>query len=216
MPQWTIDPVWKDAEVIIIGGGNSLRDFKWDRIKDESTIGVNAAYHLGQGVCSVVVFGDRKFFVQNKRDLANYGGPVFTNCRRLLDDPTPWLFSVPRKPEGLHHDALGWNGNTGATAINLAFLLGATRVFLLGFDMMPGERGKNNWHDHYQDPRKQTEKQMKRGHPYDRFLGGFHAVHRDWKEKFSDREIINVSNDSALRIFPVVPVQEFLKGRQNG
>ncbi len=40
-----------------------------------------------------------------------------------------------RDVEGLGHDALHFNQNSGAQAVNLAYLMGATRIILLGFDM---------------------------------------------------------------------------------
>jgi hypothetical protein len=45
-----------------------------------------------------------------------------------------------------------WNGtNAGASALNLADILGASPIYLLGFDML-GSKGKTiNWHDEYKE-----------------------------------------------------------------
>ena len=198
MPRWSPEKVWDGADAVIIGGGDSLRDFPWEILKGESTIGCNAAYTLGKDICSVVLFGDNAFFKKNQAGLQKYGGPVFTNSRRLQGSTISWLYSVPRQSDGLGLQSLGWNGNTGASALNLALLFGASRVFLLGFDMCAVEE-RANWHDMYEKDRKQRHNSVKKaeaGHPYPRFLRGFEAVVRDWKEKFSDREIINVNDDT--------------------
>jgi hypothetical protein len=214
MPPWAPEPVWEGAEAIVIGGGHSLRGFPWEKIQGESTIGCNAAYSLGKSTCSVVLFGDTGFFTAHQDRLRAYGGPVFTHARRLQGSDCSWLRTIPRKTEGLHTDALGWNGNTGAGAINLALIFGAKRIFLLGFDMLPNFHGRQNWHDLYdKDRQRRSPKLIERTHPYSRFVQGFDAVERDWKAKFADREIINVSDDTALQCFPVLPVVDFLKGR---
>jgi len=221
MPNWVPEPLWEGADAIIIGGGPSLKGFNWDLLKDEMTIGCNAAYTLGKEVCSVILFGDSSFFKDHQVGLENYGGPVFTNSRRLLGTKIPWLLTIPRQSKGLSHTALGWNGCTGAGAVNLAFLFGAKRVYLLGFDMMvqykvEGQPLTENWHTLYDKKKARKNPLKKGGSPYPRFLSGFEDVVKDWKEKFSDREIINVNDDTALRCFPVMSVSEFLKERANG
>ena len=45
---------------------------------------------------------------------------------------------------GLGHDRVHFGGNSGFQAINLAFLWGATRIILLGFDCK-AVAGKDHW-----------------------------------------------------------------------
>lgn len=220
MPQWTQEQIWQGMDVIIIGGGHSLQTFPWDMLKRELTIGCNAAYSLGTEVCSVVFFGDASFLKDKDHyaGLVKYGGPVFTNAPRLSPPAvkTSWLLTIPRQSEGLGETSVGWNGNTGAGAINLAFLFGARRVYLLGFDMH--ESTAPNWHELYAKKLREQRRARNLGkhHPYARFLLGFEAVARDWKAKFPDRQIINVNDNTALRLFPIITVAEFLKERANG
>lgn len=199
MPVWKPTQEWPDSDVFIIGGGSSLRGFDWSLLHDEYTIGCNMAFTLGEKICKICVFGDFSWWRAFKDDLKAYKGTVFTNKaeRQLLG--IPWLWTMKRYPQGLHTDGLGWNGNTGAVAINLALLLGAKRVFLLGFDMKRIE-DRSNWHDRIIRP------STTKSHVYQGFVQDFRFVARDWKAKFVDREIINVTRDSGLgpNVFPWV------------
>ncbi len=197
MPLWTPEPVWQDQDVFVIGGGPSLRGFDWSLLHAENTVGCNTAFTLGEQVCKVCVFGDFAWWQEFKLQLAQYKGTVFTNVPNLYDSKIPWLWFMRRVPRGLHTDALGWNGNTGAVAINLALLLGARRIYLLGYDMK--RPGKNpNWHDKVLRPA------ANKPHVYEAFAQEFLYVKRDWKNKFADREIVNITKDSGLSpsVFP--------------
>ena len=213
MPTWKSEPVWKGHDVFVIGGGPSLTGFDWFRLRGHLTVGCNSAYLLGVIACKICVFGDgsrsneRSFWNKNKDGLAAYaaqGGVVFTNHPALFDDETPWLWTMRRQARGLSTtERLGWNHNTGSTAINLALLLGARRLYLLGFDMRSNGT-KNNWHSNGErriDPA-----------VYHEFIDNYKCVARDWHEKFNDRIIVNLTPDSALpdSVFPRGDVDDVL------
>jgi len=211
MPRWTPETLWLDSDAIIIGGGESLHDFPWDILRGEMTIGCNVAYKLGNEICTAVLWSDRQSFKEHHDGLREFnvnGGPVFSDARKFWNDPpADWLYVVSRRPQGLYTDGIGWNGNVGAGAINLAFLLGCKRVYLLGFDMKRVD-SRTHWHDEYAKDKK------KRDSSYPRFLRSFKTVAQDWRAKFSDREIINVNDDSALKFFPMMSMEEFLAERR--
>jgi len=205
MPKWKIEPIWKDRECFIIGGGPSLKGFDWNILKSELTIGCNDAFKLGIDVCKVCVFGDGRWFDRYSKELELYKGMIFTNKGNLLNSRIPWLNTLDRKPKGFHTDALGWNGNTGFTAINLALLFGIKTVYLLGFDMkMTGK--EHNWHEGRLD--------KSGAEVYKRFLANSFIISKDWKEKFSNQTIINVTKDSDLEAFPKVDSDLFWKNRE--
>lgn len=191
MPRWIPEKVWDQQDCIIIGGGASLTNFKWQLLEPENTIGCNTAFKLGEKVCKVCIFGDLQWWKRYERALANYKGVVFTNAPALINLKVPWLWTLGRHARGLHHDVLGWNGNTGATAINLAILFGAKRIFLIGFDMKYVQN-RSNWHNEIINPK------TVRPTVYPKFCEEFRYVHDDWKKKFPDVEIWNVTNDSGL------------------
>lgn len=206
MPKWvTVPKTWEGKDVFIIGGGTSLKGFNWSLLRGEATIGCNAAYLLGADVCKICIFGDTKFFTAYKAGLADYKGIVVTNSNDLQNSDVPWLWTLPRQGVGLHHNALGWNTNTGASAINLALLLGAKHIYLLGFDMKLSSDGKNNWHTKGLDkPNPNICKRME---------NAFKHVYRDWRKKFSSVGITNVTDSSALDGFPKIGVEKFWKER---
>jgi len=146
---WLESEPWKGETAYVIGGGPSLRQFDWRRLHKENTIGCNDAYKLGRKVAKICIFGDYTWFKKHHDRLIHFGGIIVTSACALAPgntDAAPWVHYYNRIPNGLHRDGLGWNGNTGATAINLALLLGAETIYLLGFDM--GRiGGKSNWHD---------------------------------------------------------------------
>jgi hypothetical protein len=200
MPHWNSKPVWQGCDAFVIGGGPSLRAFDWDRLLDRLTVGCNSAYLHGPEICKVCVFGDgdpndkSSFWSQYRNGLAAYaerGGTVFTNHPALYLDETPWLWTTQRQARGLSTTELGWNRNTGAIALNLALLFGAKRVFLLGFDMKPG-KDRQNWH-----PQQRSLAPAKLA-VYRGFVNQFRYVVRDWHDKFKDRLIVNVTEDSGL------------------
>ncbi len=208
MPRWTPEAKWVGQEVFVIGGGNSLKDFDWNLLKDELTVGCNDAFLLGHEICKICVFGDKRWFRKHEKVLADYGNKaaVFTNYDAFHHTKIPWLWYLRRELKGLHTDALGWNRNTGSSALNLALLLGASVIYLLGFDMHLSPNREANWHSNNVDKPNPAV--------YKLFLKDFEVVKKDWLEKFPDRKIINVTDDSDLEIFPKVGVKEFWSKRK--
>lgn len=143
---------WKGGDAYIIGGGSSLRGFNFDCLVGRNTIGANEAFRLGPAICSRVLFADWNWWKTRKFDLELYagaGGIVYSVCPDTERFHLPWLRQLRRGITPLlsfRADTLGWNQNTGAAAINLAFLLGARRIFLLGFDMTANPDGQTHWH----------------------------------------------------------------------
>jgi hypothetical protein len=141
-----------------------------------------------------------KWWEKYKTDLSRFKGLIVTNAPALYEAEVNWLFTMRRRPAGLGQGVLGWNGNTGASAINLALILGAERVFLLGFDMKLGENKKPNWHEHRVESAAESV--------YERFLKGFDDVAIDLKTKFPNRKVINITDDSDLNCFPKISLAE--------
>jgi len=110
-------------------------------------------------------------------------------------NPPDYLKHMKKENRGLIKDGLGWNSNTGASAINLALLFGCNPIYLLGYDMRLSDNGKKNYHNFYNDSPKVKS--------YDRFLRGLTQVARDLKLLFPGRQVINLEdNTSSLEVFP--------------
>ncbi|HPT36436.1 MAG TPA: hypothetical protein PK309_07900 [Bacillota bacterium] len=202
--QWKPEQLWEGADVFIIGGGPSLRSFDWTKLIGRKTIGCNDAFRLGPDVCAACIFGDLRWFNVHRKALQEFPNPVYTNQPSLHDGKgVPWLRTLPRKPKGLHKDALGWGCNTGCSAINLALLLGARRVFLLGFDMQVLD-GKTNWHDaNISKPTDAT---------YKNYQKGFAAIAKDLPVVFPGCCVYNCGKESRLQVFPKVDLEAALCG----
>lgn len=216
MPLWKPEPIWTGQDVFIIGGGPSLCGFDWSLLIDEKTIGCNNAFRLGPEVCDICVFCDRQFIFSGPNkprkgfydELAKFPNPVVTNDNQLATRSEPWLKFMPRLVKGFSAtpDALCYNCSTGAAAVNLAALLGAAKIYLLGFDMQMDEYGKPNYHEYIIDKPQQEV--------YDRIFSSFGNVVRGMREKFPGVEVYNVNNKSRMTWFQVLDPKIFWAERK--
>lgn len=213
---WEPEKLWDGEEAFIIGGGRSLltNRFDFDVLRDEKVIGCNNAYQYGPRICNICIFGDRTWLLGHatmpghQDRVAEYveaGGFVVTNDNHMSGSSLVWLHWMRRRLKGLHTDALGWNKNTGASAINLALILGAQTVYLLGFDRFLTD-GKPNWHDELMDK------------PSQKLYEGMNycdaRMKRDLKSKFPNRQVINVTDHSNYDVWPKVPLTGFFEQRK--
>lgn len=186
-------PQWQGQDVFILGGGPSLKAFDVSRLAGKCVVGCNDAYQFGPRIVSILCFGDTKWFRCHQLSLRRWPNPIVTNQPMLAEEEGLIVFR--REDYGFHVDALGWNGNTGAMAINLALILGAARIFLLGFDMKLGEDGQSNWHP---NPLSTPTNEVH----YARYKENFARCLGDWIARWSQVQIINLNPESALSCFP--------------
>jgi len=113
------------------------------------------------------------------------------------------------KPEGIETTPgfVSWNGNSGLSAISLAYHFGVRKIVLIGFDMKV-RNGETNFHrDHEKmglnHKRKDLESAQK---DYVRFLRRTKAIAADAKRL--KMEIVNATPDSAIEVFPFVDLKE--------
>jgi len=191
-------PLWLDEDVFVIGGGESLKGFAWDRLKDKNTVGANDAFRLGPEVCKVCIFGDASWWQAVKFPLQAYGtagGRVYSISSTTQHWKIPYVHQLTRTSKGLQEGThLAWNLSTGAAAINLALNLGAARVFLLGYDM-----GGGHWHDYTYRPYITTEKS------FIEFAKGFKVLALAAKAKYPNVPIYNVG-DGTSRLKEFFPI----------
>jgi hypothetical protein len=210
---WKPDPTaWQGQEAFVFGGGTSLDTFNPSVLADELVVGCNDAFLHGPVICDICVFGDYKWYNLHAKELRQYvnqGGIAVSNEPKVntLRDNNAWLRKMQRQPQGVSMTALGWNCNTGAGALNLALILGAARVFLLGFDMQLSSDGKrSNWHENTLDKPRQTV--------YDRMMDNFKVVSKQLPKVFPGREVINVNDYTRLDVFPIVSFDGFWEERK--
>ncbi len=208
MPLWNPDKRYEGQDVYIIGGGTSLSGFDFERLRGKNTIGTNYAYKLGKDICNCVFFSDynpakaHDFFTTHYDGLAAHGGLILTHNSALKCRPESWLNWYPRKLSGLYRDAIGYNWSSGASAINMALILGASRIFLLGIDCNAPDGKSVDW---YVDNDLKERQQV-----FSQFTEGFCHIKRTLNIVFHDAEIINLNPESALDIFPKALPEDYL------
>lgn len=206
---WAPPRLWEGQTAYILGGGPSLAGMDLSPIHGRRVLGVNQAYTLGPWV-EVTWFGDHRWFEWNVSRLRSYPGLVVTCAREFIDKKSnPAWVKLLRRGEQYHGietrpGYVAWNGNSGASAVNLAWHLGCARVVLLGFDMRrtPGAPNEgHNWHadhaGHHTPPADIYERRFLRCWPY---------IARD-AERLG-LEILNATPGSAIEEFRRVTLED--------
>lgn len=180
-----------------------MTGFNWELLRSKNTIGCNSAFIHGSHICNVCFFSDHDWFYKFEDELEAYTGLLVTHNEELLYQGPKYLCRMRRTDQGLHQgDTLGFGGNSGVGAINLALSFGANRVFLLGFDCKTNDISRPNWHTRQVD---KLDLEV-----YGKFLEGFYYVACDLPRVFPGCEIINLNQDSAIPYFPKANLTDFL------
>jgi hypothetical protein len=196
---WDPTGIWKGQDAILIGGGPSLKGFPFERLKGRNVIGINDAFRLGPEIVKLNFFGDAGWWIRIRDEAVASPVTFVTNSPTLFDWKIPNLYKMDRLLNGIGEGpVLGWNHNSGAASINLAYTMGASRIFLLGFDLT-NQKGRSHWHDF--NPNMIPEES------FDRFQMGFRTVAEELKGKV---DIFNVTDGSSrLFVFPRIDFDTF-------
>lgn len=199
---------FEGGTVFILGGGPSLKRTNLKQIVDRHVLGCNDAFRLGSWV-DWIIFADRRWWMWNHEEASKWENreqiiclvPQFLEERKKF----PYL-KILRRDEArfglsVEQDTCCWNRGCGGAAINAAYLLGAARVVLLGFDMKMVE-GKHNWHDNH--------KKEERPQIYQASMVPFLKPMSD-ALKVTGLQVVNATPGSALNIFPQVELTELFR-----
>ena len=178
---WKVPKMWADQTVYIVGGGPSLKRLDLSLIHDKRCIGVNNSYRLGDWI-DICWFGDSRWLVWHSTDKRfvdgwrDFAGIRASCVARIKDHKDIKYVELSSKQAGIEKNPLRvcWNKTSGASAINIAYHLGARRIVLLGFDMRIVDR-KENWHDDHLT-------HGDRKNPYPRFLKSWGVLTNELKE----------------------------------
>lgn len=191
---------WAGRDAFILGGGPSLSGVDVNRLRGRGkVIAVNDAGFDLAPWADVLFFADGwpRWFGWNQHRLPEFTGPLIVTRARVpqVDSRLRYLAHDPKA--ALSRDpsrVAGYCG--GASAINLAYLFGARRIVLLGFDMRGG-----NWHGQH--------KAAPLDNCFERHF--IPALDRMAPALVADGcTVLNASPGSALRCFPVCDLEEVL------
>ena len=192
--------------IFILGGGPGLLKQPYQQLSNRRCIAVNNSYRIAPW-SEAVWFGDVKWWDWHQLEVLASRIPIATCCENskleqwkgshqilFYNRDRERRFGISQR-DGF----VSWNKSSGASAINLAYYMGARTIVLIGFDMRP-VKGMKNWHDDH------LEKPGLR--PYFRHLKCFPAIKRDADEL--GLTILNATPGSAIKQFPIIDLKEVL------
>ncbi len=190
-----IDRQWAGEVAVCIGGGPSLTrdDVEYVRGKAK-VIAINDAHRLAPWA-DIMYACDLKWW-----DWHN-GCHGFEGRRWTVDEAAALKHNLRYikgiKSPGLSDDQseIHTGSNSGFQAINIAYLMGASKIILIGYDMKVSGSQSHWFGDH---PDKIIS-------PYHMFINALNIV-----AKQNKIEIINSTRDTALKCFPQIPLREIL------
>lgn len=201
---YQVPKAWPGETVVILGGGPSLTQEDADiaRMSDCRRIATNNAFMLDPWA-DVLCWGDIRWFYENRDRIRDgYSGPLKITWHEISNRRGHAIQTLKQDRGGfsMSPDTIGGN-STGCSAVNLAYLFGASRILLLGFDMTAA-RG-NNWHElhtrHASEARFRTL-----------FIPELERAAAILKQR--GVEVINCTPNSALTCFPIQSLSEVLRG----
>lgn len=206
------DASWRGQPCFIIAGGPSLRGFDFDRLRGRGRIiAINRALEFAP-FADIAFFMDWKLYKRYHESIANKkywdafaGHKVFLNLMgRRLDDCYS-VRSLGRSgcstsiAKGLYH-----GNNSGHGAINLAFTMAASPIYLLGYDCGFRKGEPSHFHSGYG-----TRANPAVGRS---FIRDFEML----KQHLRGRAVIyNLNPNSALRIWPFRTIDEVLNDERS-
>lgn len=206
---WSIPQIWDGDTVFVLGGGPSLTGFDARCLSGRRVIAVNCAFRLGQ--FDVMFYGDPQWPDKYGKGLDEFGGLKVTvreehqnrrDVRVVFRDGHS--MGLSKSPGKLH-----WNLSSGACAINLATLLGAGKIILLGFDMKQ-QGGRDHFHRDYFHA-DGTHAAMAK---YETMLIRFPSIAADLTKM--SIPCLNACPDSAIECFPKCTIEESLTLARTG
>lgn len=139
IPSWW--PNWHGETCVIIAGGPSAKDQDYDLVRASSAkvIAINNAYQLAPWA-DILFACDLAWWKQYGAGL-DFKGLRLSTDRQACDPKLP--FDVRRvmldRPSDrlnlVRYNHVGWGGNSGFQALNLAIQFGAIKIVLVGYDM---------------------------------------------------------------------------------
>lgn len=196
-----IDNSLAGQDIYLLGSGHSLKGFDFDKLNGKNVIAINHSIEYFPQA-SMMLFGDKVFLEKTTFDIKKYKGKIFTSFKNqthktvqeLKETSDIHIFDDVRKAPsdsfeyGLYHPT-----SSGMLALNLALIMGAGRIYLLGFDYnyQGGiihfyDYDEKQYKHHYTYPESKVQNKVCKFKPFEKWAG----------------KIINLSMDSFINVFP--------------
>lgn len=202
MPRDSVPLLWPGRTVFIIGAGPSLYDMDLTPLRAQPTIAINRMAEVYPWASMLYFSDDRVLRWYRDMVLRFPGVKICGQSRRKVDHPD--IINLKRgAKKGLSKNPKVYchGNNSGYAAINVAYLAGAMRIVLLGFDQKRDDRDRDHCHpDH---------PVVNRPKVYDKTLPWFETLVDPLTHE--GVEVLNCTPDSALRCFPKVPLGAVLE-----
>lgn len=184
-------------DFVIIGSGASLTDDQVNHVKGKAEVIVINDNYKKAPWADILYYCDNQWFEWHKEEVRKFKGIRAT----LNDGEAHWIFKQGEETGlSICPHTLNTGKNSGYQAINLALLLGAENIYLLGYDMKRTS-GLKHWFG---------------DHP----ISGFDIFHDmiecfrtipDANQKHFGANIWNCTPDSALNMFPRLSIYEAIR-----
>jgi hypothetical protein len=188
-------PAKPRRRIWIVGGGPSLKGFDFSILRSQFILTVNDACFALPWAAGVVSI-DRTWICERARQAGLFAGQKFLGTREGMEHPAArWMF---RSEPGLseHWGVMHAVGTSGYAALNVAILLGARFVGLLGFDYtQPGR----HWFPNYPWPSGAYAQ-------FDQWAAGFDSTIPHLRQRRA--AVVNFSPDSAITAFERRPLED--------
>lgn len=199
MRRWSVPKTWAGRPAFLLAGGPSLKGFDAERLGPYGhVLAINDSYLLAPWA-DAVFWADKTWFGWNWQELRALDGPLLVSwsAPHVASDLDVHVLDH-REDLPLSRDPRALAGVcSGSGAINLAWLLGADPIHLLGYDM----RDSGNWHDRHR-------RYGQEGRYENRFIP---AIGRMADELHKEgARVFNLTPGSALTCFPSMSIEEAL------
>jgi hypothetical protein len=196
--------IWENQSCVIFGGGPSLTavDVQYVITKGWKRVATNDAGLVLDPYADCLIAGDQRWWSWRHQEVAaQFKGKYIFAWKPVPATPGLNVIQLQHKTGIVSHDPRSVSAcNTGQGAINIAYLFGASRILLLGYDMRV-INGQHNWHKRHLKPT--GEKRYK-----DVFSPAIEKAGKEIEKK--GVTIINCTVNSALTCFPYQDIRTIL------
>lgn len=199
---------WETRAAVVIASGPSLtvEDCAAVRAARERdlvrVLAVSNAWKHTAGWADAHFAADRRYWRAYLGKMRAAGIPlerIWSSCNQTAREGTQFVRATNRPGLGEHE--LHSGGNSGYMAVNLAYLWGARRIMLLGFDMQAGPAGEKHFDGDHPAPLVQVM-------PFASWVRAFDLMATDLAKRGA--VVINCTRRTALACFRCAPLEDEL------